>query len=66
MLYSIEQGYISRRTMSRFTLNSQMKRALQVWDVVVVGAGVAGSALAYSQGRVRPHIWPFNCTQCAR
>ena len=25
---------------------------LQVWDVVVVGAGVAGSALAYSQGRV--------------
>lgn len=27
--------------------------ASQVWDVVVVGAGVAGSALAFSQGRVR-------------
>ena len=25
----------------------------QVWDLVVVGAGIAGSALAYSQGQVR-------------
>lgn len=24
----------------------------QVWDLVVVGAGIAGSALAYSQGQV--------------
>jgi hypothetical protein len=27
--------------------------AVQRWDVVIVGAGVAGSALAFSQGRVR-------------
>ena len=27
---------------------------LQVWDVVVVGAGVAGSAVAHRQGLVRP------------
>lgn len=26
--------------------------ALQVWDLIVVGAGVAGAALAYSQGQV--------------
>ena len=25
---------------------------LQVWDLVVVGAGIAGSALAFSQGKV--------------
>ena len=25
---------------------------LQVWDLVVVGAGIAGSALAFSQGQV--------------
>lgn len=25
---------------------------LQIWDLVVVGAGIAGSALAYSQGQV--------------
>ncbi len=26
--------------------------ALQVWDLIVVGAGVAGCSLAYSQGKV--------------
>jgi choline dehydrogenase-like flavoprotein len=26
---------------------------LQVWDLIVVGAGVAGAALAYRQGKVR-------------
>ena len=26
---------------------------MQVWDLIVVGAGVAGSALAFSQGQVR-------------
>lgn len=28
---------------------------LQVWDLIVVGAGVAGAALAYRQGQVRWH-----------
>lgn len=27
---------------------------LKVWDLVVVGAGIAGSALAFSQGQVSP------------
>ncbi|BDA46860.1 Squalene epoxidase 1 [Coccomyxa sp. Obi] len=31
--------------------NDDYGRDPEVWDVVVVGAGVAGSALAYSQGR---------------
>lgn len=26
---------------------------VQIWDLIVVGAGVAGSALAYKQGKVR-------------
>lgn len=26
--------------------------AVQIWDLIVVGAGVAGSALAYRQGKV--------------
>jgi hypothetical protein len=25
---------------------------VQIWDLIVVGAGVAGSALAYKQGKV--------------
>ena len=33
----------------------------QVWDLVVVGAGIAGSALAYSQGQV-PHA--MMCSKC--
>ena len=39
---------------SRASLCRQAEAAaLQVWDLVVVGAGVAGSALAFSQGKVR-------------
>jgi hypothetical protein len=31
--------------------------SLQVWDLIVVGAGVAGSALAYKQGKVGVQGW---------
>ena len=27
--------------------------SLQVWDIVIVGAGIAGCALAHTQGKVR-------------
>jgi hypothetical protein len=30
---------------------------VQIWDLIVVGAGVAGSALAYKQGKVSFNGW---------
>ena len=44
--------YKGGKTISRANYTSTMQSVSQVWDVVVVGAGVAGSALAYAQGRV--------------
>jgi len=37
---------------------------VQVWDLIVVGAGVAGCSLAFTQGQVLPNIiipglWPI-------
>lgn len=31
----------------------------QVWDLIIVGAGVAGAALAYKQGKVRSYCVRF-------
>jgi hypothetical protein len=38
----------------RLTHGAKLKPLfMQVWDLIVVGAGVAGAALAYRQGQVR-------------
>jgi hypothetical protein len=40
--------------------------SMQVWDLIVVGAGVAGAALAYRQGQVRKPSAPAGVIGQAR
>lgn len=37
---------------------------VQIWDVVIVGAGVAGTALAHAQGQVKTPI-RLGYSQCS-
>jgi len=46
---SLKSGHIHTACQQTST---QSWECSQVWDLVVVGAGIAGSALAFSQGQV--------------
>jgi hypothetical protein len=48
----------SQVTRTLHALTPLLPAPLQVWDVVVVGAGVAGSALAYKLGQARASRQP--------